>query len=97
MVASYLAESFDGITFNHISRGQNTVADKLAQIAFEVQLLGGKNGPMIPVLRQSYPALVNQQVLQRDQVIRTRVMSLPSLLEREDPVDVCAIETLPND
>ncbi|KAM2268486.1 hypothetical protein ACFX1S_046603 [Malus domestica] len=97
MVASYLAESFDGITFNHISRGQNTVADKLAQIAFEVQLLGGKNGPMIPVLRQSYPALVNQQVLQRDQAIRTRVMSLPSLLEREDPVDVCAIETLPND
>ncbi|KAM1873090.1 hypothetical protein ACFX13_006974 [Malus domestica] len=33
MVASYLAESFDGITFNHISCGRNTVADELAQIA----------------------------------------------------------------
>ncbi|KAM1804824.1 hypothetical protein ACFX12_030646 [Malus domestica] len=30
MVASYLAKSFDGITFNHISRGRNTVADELA-------------------------------------------------------------------
>ncbi|XP_028949279.2 uncharacterized protein [Malus domestica] len=60
MVASYLAESFDGITFNHISRGWNTIADELAQIASEAQLLGGKSGPMIPVLRQSCPALVNQ-------------------------------------
>ncbi|XP_070667423.1 uncharacterized protein [Malus domestica] len=97
MVASYLAESFDDITFNHISRGENTVADELAQIASGAQLLEGKCGPMIPVLQQSYPALVNQQVLQRDQVIRTRVMSLPSLLEHEDPVDVCVVETLPND
>ncbi|KAM1734115.1 hypothetical protein ACFX11_019648 [Malus domestica] len=30
MVASYLAESFDGITFNHISHVRNTVADELA-------------------------------------------------------------------
>ncbi|KAM1724585.1 hypothetical protein ACFX11_023020 [Malus domestica] len=97
MVANYLAESFDGITFKHISCGQNTVADELAQIASEAQLLGGKSGPMIPVLRQSYPALVNQQVLQCDQVIRTRVMSLPSLLERDDPIDIYAVETLPND
>ncbi|KAM2220627.1 hypothetical protein ACFX1S_019814 [Malus domestica] len=29
MVASYLAESFDSITFKHISRGQNTVTDEL--------------------------------------------------------------------
>ncbi|KAM1348415.1 hypothetical protein ACFX2F_002595 [Malus domestica] len=97
MVASYLAESFDGITFNHISLGRNTIPDELAQIASRAQLLGCKSGPMIPILRQSCPALVNQQVLQRDQVIRTRVMSLPSLLEQEDPVDVCAVETLPND
>ncbi|KAM2935905.1 hypothetical protein COP2_033561 [Malus domestica] len=33
MVVSYLAESFDGITFNHISHGWNTVADELTQIA----------------------------------------------------------------
>ncbi|KAM1570320.1 hypothetical protein ACFX10_035336 [Malus domestica] len=97
MVASYLAKSFDGITFNHISRVRNTIADKLAQIASGAQLLGGKFGRMIPVLRQSYPALVNQQVLQHDQAIRTRVMSLPSLLEHEDPVDVCTVETLLND
>ncbi|CAN6679660.1 unnamed protein product [Malus baccata var. baccata] len=51
MVASYLAESFNSITFNHISRGRNTVADELAQIASGAQLLGGKSGPMIPVLR----------------------------------------------
>ncbi|KAM2372832.1 hypothetical protein ACFX1X_047516 [Malus domestica] len=66
MVVSNLAESFDGITFNHISRERNTVADELAQIAFRAKLLGGKSGPMIPVLRQSCPALVNQQVLQRN-------------------------------
>ncbi|XP_070678051.1 uncharacterized protein [Malus domestica] len=51
MVDSYLAESFDGITFKHISCGQNTVVDELAQIAFGAQLLGGNSGPMIPVLR----------------------------------------------
>ncbi|KAM1301838.1 hypothetical protein ACFX2I_012757 [Malus domestica] len=34
MVASYLAESFDGVTFKHISRIHNTDADELAQIAF---------------------------------------------------------------
>ncbi|KAM2282765.1 hypothetical protein ACFXTI_031950 [Malus domestica] len=73
------------------------IFDELAQIASGAQLLRGKRKPMIPVLRQSCPALVNQQVLQRDQVIRTRVMSLPSLLEREDPVDVCVVEMLPND
>ncbi|KAM0959839.1 hypothetical protein ACFX2C_024944 [Malus domestica] len=97
MVASYLVESFDGITFNHVSHVRNTIADELTQIAFVAQLMGDKFGRMIPVLRQSYPVLVSQQVLQRDQVIRTRVMSLPSLLEREDPADVCAVETLPND
>ncbi|KAM2554432.1 hypothetical protein TB2_018553 [Malus domestica] len=43
MVASYLAESFDGNTFNHISHGQNTIADELAQIASRAQLLGGKS------------------------------------------------------
>ncbi|CAN6713801.1 unnamed protein product [Malus baccata var. baccata] len=34
MVASYLAESFDDVTFKHISRVHNTDADELAQIAF---------------------------------------------------------------
>ncbi|KAM1525105.1 hypothetical protein ACFX10_009612 [Malus domestica] len=97
MIASYLAESFDGITFKHISRSHNTDADELAQIASGAQLLGGKLGREIPVLRQLYPALVNQQVLQRDNVIRTRVMSLPSLLDRDDPVDVCAVEAVPDD
>ena len=49
---------------------------------------------MIPVIQRAYTALVNQQVLQRDHVIRTRMMYLPSLLEREDPVDICVVETL---
>ncbi|XP_070677772.1 uncharacterized protein [Malus domestica] len=40
MIASYLAESFDGITFEHISRVHNTDADELAQIASGAQLLG---------------------------------------------------------
>ncbi|XP_070668799.1 uncharacterized protein [Malus domestica] len=97
MIASYLAESFDGITFKHISRSHNTDADELAQITSGAQLLGGKLGREIPVLRQLYPALVNQQVLQRDNVIRTRVMSLPSLLDRDDPVDVCVVEAVPDD
>ncbi|KAM1702094.1 hypothetical protein ACFXTN_025272 [Malus domestica] len=34
MVASYLAESFDGITFKHIARVYNTDIDELAQITF---------------------------------------------------------------
>ena len=97
MVASYLAESFDDITFSHISRDRNTVADELAQLASGAQLLGGELGRMIPTLRQSYPALVNQQVLHRDHVIRTRVMSLPSLLEREESLDVYVVEALPDD
>ncbi|KAM2694565.1 hypothetical protein EV2_008598 [Malus domestica] len=59
MVASYLAESFDDISFNHIFRVRNTVANELAQIASGAQLLGGEFSRMIPVLRQSYPALVN--------------------------------------
>ncbi|XP_070662353.1 uncharacterized protein [Malus domestica] len=63
MVASYLAESFDGITFEHISRIYNTDADELAQITSGAQLLGGKLGREVPVLRQLYPALVNQQIL----------------------------------
>ncbi|CAN6725803.1 unnamed protein product [Malus baccata var. baccata] len=73
------------------------VLDELAQIASSAQLLGGKLGREIPVLRQLYPTLVNQQVLQRDNVIRTRVMSLPSLLDRDDLVDVCAVEAIPDD
>ena len=40
MVACYLAELFDGITFSHISRDRNTVADELAQLASRAQLLG---------------------------------------------------------
>ncbi|XP_070667960.1 uncharacterized protein [Malus domestica] len=82
MAASYLAESFDGIKFEHISRIHNTDASELAQIASGAQLLGGKLGREIPVLQQLYSALVNQQVLRRDNVIRTRVMSLPLLLDR---------------
>ncbi|XP_070668767.1 uncharacterized protein [Malus domestica] len=97
MVASYLAESFDGITFEHISWIHNTDADELAQIASGAQLLGGKLGREIPVLRQLYPALVNQQILRRDDVIRTRVMSLPSLLDRQDSIEVCAVEAIPDD
>ncbi|KAM1105002.1 hypothetical protein ACFX19_013518 [Malus domestica] len=45
MVASYLAESFDGITFEHISQIHNTDADELAQIASSAQLLGGQARP----------------------------------------------------
>ncbi|KAM1184237.1 hypothetical protein ACFX15_013225 [Malus domestica] len=97
MVASYLAESFDGITFEHISRVHNTDADELAQIASGAQLMGGKLGREIPILRQLYPALVNQQILRRDNVIRTRVMSLPSLLDRQDSIEICAAEAIPDD
>ncbi|KAM2239370.1 hypothetical protein ACFXTI_008928 [Malus domestica] len=97
MVASYLAESFVGITFEHMSRIHNTDADELAQIASGAQLLRGKLGREIPVLRRLYSALVNQQVLRRDNVIRTRVMSLPSLLDRQDPINVYAIEAIPDD
>ncbi|XP_070677891.1 uncharacterized protein [Malus domestica] len=97
MVASYLAEFFDGITFEHISRIHNTDADEFTQIASGAQLLEGKLGQEIPVLRQLYPTLVNQQVLRRDNVIRTRVMSLPSLLDRQDLIDVCAVKAIPDD
>ncbi|XP_070667874.1 uncharacterized protein [Malus domestica] len=97
MVASYLAESFDGITFEHISWIHNTNADKLAQIASGAQLLGGKLGREIPVLQQLYPALVNQQILRRDDALRTRVMSLPSLLDRQDTIEVCTVEATPDD
>ena len=69
MFTSYLAESFDGITFSHVSRDRNTVADELAQLASGAQLLRGDVGRMIPTLHQLYPALVNQQVFHRDQVI----------------------------
>ncbi|CAN6677643.1 unnamed protein product [Malus baccata var. baccata] len=44
MVASYLVESFNGVTFKHISRVHNTDADALAQIASRAQLMGGKLG-----------------------------------------------------
>ncbi|XP_070667421.1 uncharacterized protein [Malus domestica] len=97
MVASYLAESFAGITFKHISRCHNTDADELAQIASGAQPLGGKLGREIPVLQQLYPALVNQQILRRDDVIRTRVMSLPSLLDRQDSVEICTTDVIPDD
>ncbi|KAM1110407.1 hypothetical protein ACFX19_009806 [Malus domestica] len=97
MVASYLAESFDGITFEHVSRVHNTDADELAQIASGAQLLGGKLGREIPILQQLYPALVDQQILRRDNVIRTRVMSLPSLLDRQDSIEIYAAEVVPDD
>ncbi|KAM1607585.1 hypothetical protein ACFX1Z_028151 [Malus domestica] len=63
MVAIYLAKSFDDITFEHISRIHNTDTDELAQITSGAQLLGGKLGREIPVLRQLHPALVNQQII----------------------------------
>ncbi|KAM0967413.1 hypothetical protein ACFX2C_023051 [Malus domestica] len=97
MVASYLAESFDGVTFKHTSRARNTDADELTQIASGAQLLGGKLGREILVSRQAHSALINEKVLQRDYVIRTRVMSLPSLLERKDTIEVCVVEALPDD
>ena len=97
IIASYLVKSFDNITFKHISRIWNTDANELAQIASGTQLMGGKIGRAIPVIRWPYLALVNQQVLQQDHVIRTRVMSLPSLLELGDPVNVCVVEALPDD
>ncbi|KAM2386308.1 hypothetical protein ACFX1X_038800 [Malus domestica] len=97
MAASYLVEFVDAITFEHISRIHYTDADELAQIAFGAQLLEGKLGREIPVLQQLYPALVNQQVLRRDNVIRTRVMFLPSLLDQQDLIDVCEIEVIPDD
>ncbi|XP_068340357.1 uncharacterized protein [Pyrus communis] len=96
MFATYLAESFERITFKHISRIQNTDADELAQIA-SAQLMRGKLGRVTLTVLRSYPTLVDQQILQRNHVIRTRVMSLPLLLERGDPVELCAVETLPND
>ena len=51
MVAIYLAESFDVITFMHVSRVHNTDADELAQIASGAQLMGGKHGRAIPIVR----------------------------------------------
>ncbi|CAN6701177.1 unnamed protein product [Malus baccata var. baccata] len=97
MVTSYLTKSFDDVTFKHISRVHNIDADELAQIAFGAQLMGGKSGREIPVLRQAHSTLINQRVLQRDCVIRTWVMPLPSLLERKDTIEVYAIEALPDD
>ncbi|CAN6710299.1 unnamed protein product [Malus baccata var. baccata] len=73
------------------------VLDELAQIASGAQLLGGKLGREIPILRQLYPALVNQQILRPDNVIRTRVMSLPSLLDRQDSIEICAAEAISDD
>ncbi|KAM2241502.1 hypothetical protein ACFX1S_008567 [Malus domestica] len=64
MVAIYLVESFDGVIIKHISRVYNTDADELAQIASGAQLIGGKLGREIPMLRQVHSALINQQVLQ---------------------------------
>ncbi|XP_068302687.1 uncharacterized protein [Pyrus communis] len=97
MVATYLAESFERITFEHISRTHNTDDDELAQIASGAQLMGGKLGRIAATGLQSYPALIDRQNFQRTHVIRTRVMSLPSLLERGDPVEVCAVEVEPDD
>ncbi|XP_068319626.1 uncharacterized protein [Pyrus communis] len=96
-VATYLAESFERITFEHISRVHNIDTDELTQIAFGAQLTGGKLGRVTPTELRSYRTLVNQQVLQRNHVIRMRVMSLPSLLERGDPVEIYVVETLPDD
>ncbi|KAM1223354.1 hypothetical protein ACFX2G_043340 [Malus domestica] len=56
-----------------------------------------KLGREIPILQQLYPALVDQQILRRDNVIRTRVMSLPSLLDRQDSIEICAAEAVPDD
>ena len=97
MVASYFSESFDDVTFKHISRVRNIDAYELDQIAFGAQLLGGELGWAIQVVRRPYPALVNHQVFKHYREIRTRVMFLPSLLEREMYVDVYAVEALPND
>ncbi|XP_068312432.1 uncharacterized protein [Pyrus communis] len=97
IVVTYLAESFEWITFEHISRIRSTDADELSQIASKAQLTGGKLSRVTPTVLRLYPALVNQQILQRNHVIRTRVMSLPSLLEWGDPVEVCIVETLPGD
>ena len=97
MVASYLAESFDDITFSHVSRDRNTIADELAQLASRAQLLRGEVGRTTPTVHQPYPTLVNQQVLHCDHVIRTRVMSLPSLIEREESLVVCTVKALPDD
>ena len=55
---------------------------------------GGRVRPADTRSTTNAPALVNQQVLCHDHVIRTRVMSLPSLLERGDPVDVCAVRDI---
>ena len=57
MITSYLAESFDDITFEHISQVRNTDVDYLAQIASGAQLLGGKLGWEIPVLRYAITIL----------------------------------------
>ncbi|XP_068331460.1 uncharacterized protein [Pyrus communis] len=96
-IASYLVESLNGVTFKYISRVRNTDADKLAQITSETQLLGCKVGREIPVPRRAHSALVNQQVLQCDYMIRTQVMSVLSLLEWNDPIEVCAVEAISND
>ncbi|XP_068304343.1 uncharacterized protein [Pyrus communis] len=50
MVATYLAESFERITFKHISRVRNTNADELTQITSGAQLTGGKLGWVTPTV-----------------------------------------------
>ncbi|KAM0963792.1 hypothetical protein ACFX2A_023235 [Malus domestica] len=57
ITASYLAEYFDGITFEHISQIHNTDADELAQIAFGVQLLGGQARPRNTRLTTAIPRI----------------------------------------
>lgn len=65
MVASYLAESFTGITFKHISWIQNIDAKKFVQIALGAQILGGELGRVIPVDQRPYPALLINKLLNR--------------------------------
>ncbi|XP_070671534.1 uncharacterized protein [Malus domestica] len=85
------------LVINQINGSFRCMSYELAQIASGAQLMGGKLGREIPILRQLYPALVNQQILRRDNVIRTRVMSLPSLLDRQDSIEICAAEAIPDD
>ncbi|XP_068344157.1 uncharacterized protein [Pyrus communis] len=54
MVATYLAESFERITFEHISSIHNADADELAQIASGAQLTGGKLSRVTPTILLSY-------------------------------------------
>ncbi|CAN6699294.1 unnamed protein product [Malus baccata var. baccata] len=79
--AKYEALIIDLGIFHDLRVSRALILNELVQIASGAQLLGGKLGREIPMLRQLYPTLVNQQVIRCDNMIRTRVMSLPSLLD----------------